>query len=121
MSSVGHHDTWDTKETAMHASRAVHGGESVSPACARIEPRLEAYHDGALSERDAATVRDHLGGCERCSARLRTLEQADRLLRESPTPAPGPELRQQLYMRIARAQQPARRRISVPGGVTSAP
>jgi anti-sigma factor RsiW len=121
MSRVGHHDTWDTKETAMRASRAAHDSESVSHVCARIEPRLEAYHDDALSERDTAAVREHLLDCERCSECLRALEQVDRLLRQAPAPMPGPDLRQQLYARIAQTQQPARRRIGVAGGATSAP
>src|SRR5215472_1742401 len=106
MSRVGHHDIWDTKETAMRASRAAQDSESVSHVCARIEPRLEAYRDDALSQRDAAAVREH----------LRALEQVDRLLLRVPAPMPGPDLRQQLYARIAQAQQPVRRRIGVIGG-----
>jgi anti-sigma factor RsiW len=121
MSSIDHHDIWDAKEMAMRASRAAQDSESVSHVCARIEPRLEAYHDDALSQRDAAAVREHLLDCERCSERLRALEQVDRLLRRTPAPVPGPDLRQQLYARIAQIQQPARRRIGVAGGATSAP
>lgn len=41
-----------------------------SPACARVQPLLERYHDAALSTGEAATVEQHLTTCAGCAAEV---------------------------------------------------
>lgn len=71
-----------------------------TPECARIGPLLEAYHDAALDEREAAWVAAHLAGCAYCSARLRRYAEIDLLIRSAPAPLAGPALREGLYRAI---------------------
>lgn len=74
-------------------------------ACDRVRPLLETFHDGALSGADERFVREHVASCARCAARLRRFGEIDAVLRSVPAPRVGPELRTQLYARIAEAQQ----------------
>lgn len=73
--------------------------------CHRIEPLLEAFHDGALSAADERLVREHVASCARCIARLRSYDEIDTVLRLAPAPRVGSELRTRLYTRIAATQQ----------------
>lgn len=73
--------------------------------CSRIQPLLEAFHDGALGELDHRLVREHVARCGRCAAQLSRYEEIDALLWSAPAPRVGPELRTQLYTRIGAAQQ----------------
>ena len=74
-------------------------------ACDRARPLLETFHDGALSGADERFVREHVASCARCAARLRRYNEIDAVLRSVPAPRVGPELRTQLYRRIAATQQ----------------
>ena len=48
--------------------------------CAALRDDLAAYALGALDEREAGAIEDHLDGCERCRERLRWLAPAVDLL-----------------------------------------
>ncbi|HEX8033619.1 MAG TPA: zf-HC2 domain-containing protein [Ktedonobacterales bacterium] len=73
--------------------------------CSRIQPLLEAFHDGALSDVDADIVREHVARCARCAAHVRRYEEIDAVLRLAAAPRVGSELRTRLYTRIAATQQ----------------
>src|SRR6185437_14759568 len=78
--------------------------------CAAFGPLLEAYYHHALEPHAAQAVAEHAAGCVLCSAALERFAATDRLIAETPMPAPGPELRQRLAARIAtaRAHRPDR-------------
>jgi anti-sigma factor RsiW len=82
-------------------------GESDRPPeqCAVVAAQLDAYHDGLLPAEEKRAVASHVAGCSRCAARLEALAATDRLIRSTPAPRVGPELRQILSERIAMARQ----------------
>ena len=49
--------------------------------------RLNAFHDGELSARDAAEVVRHLEACSACRAELETLQRMSRVFAALPTPS----------------------------------
>src|SRR5689334_13214196 len=73
--------------------------------CSRIQPLLEAFHDGALSGVDEHNVREHVARCARCAAHVRRYDEIDAVLRLAAAPRVGSELRTRLYSRIAATQQ----------------
>ncbi|MGZ6390867.1 MAG: zf-HC2 domain-containing protein, partial [Ktedonobacterales bacterium] len=73
--------------------------------CSRIQPLLEAFHDGALSDVDEHNVREHVARCVRCAAQVRRYDEIDAVLRLAAAPRVGSELRTRLYTRIAATQQ----------------
>ena len=101
----------------MHGShdpqRGAEGAPPPAQVCDEVTPLLEAFHDGTLPAASARAVADHLLDCAACHARLDALAEVYRLVRSAPVPAPGPELRQRLYARIAaageRRAEPAQR------------
>jgi hypothetical protein len=75
-------------------------------ATAHVEPLLAAYHAGALPPDDVARVAAHLRGCAACRERSEQIA-IDQIIRATPAPTVGPELRQRLYARIAEAEMAA--------------
>lgn len=68
--------------------------------CAHYEEDYSALIDGELAPARAAEVRDHVGGCARCRARLAALGRVDRVLGEVPLPALSEDLPARLRARI---------------------
>ncbi len=52
-----------------------------------VEARLSSYLDDQLAENERAQVLEHLQGCERCQASLRSLTWTVTLLKQAPAPA----------------------------------
>lgn len=59
--------------------RVLAGGEDGSR-CRELGPLLSAFCDGEASERDAATVREHLRACGRCRSTARAYRATPRLV-----------------------------------------
>lgn len=76
--------------------------------CAALRDDLAAYALGALDEREAGAIEDHLGGCERCRERLRWLAPAVDLLPVSVEQrTPPPALRENLMATVRAEAAPA--------------
>lgn len=108
--SFEHPDDADIRRGKAEAGDIAAGQEPLrlswpEAVCDRVRPLLETFHDGALRDADERFVRDHVASCARCTARLRHFDELDAVLRLAPTPRAGPELRTQLYARIAATQQ----------------
>ena len=77
-------------------------------ACAELRDDLAAYALGALDEREAGAIEDHLAGCDRCRERLRWLAPAVDLLPGSVEQrTPPPALRENLMATVRAEAAPA--------------
>ena len=82
---------------------------------------LAAYALGALDEREAGAIEDHLDGCERCRERLRWLAPAVDLLPASVEQrTPPPALRENLMATVRAEAAPAAVAESSPSGAALA-
>jgi hypothetical protein len=73
--------------------------------CQRIDETFLDYHAGALSDRDASAVREHLRSCLTCQRTWADLQQTVAALDRLPTPRPGARLRANVYSMIDDAQR----------------
>jgi hypothetical protein len=86
--------------------------------CGATRRQLSAYLEGDLGERDEARLRGHLDSCAECSAELRALQRAVRLLRELGGAEPPGDLADRIVERVrAEEARPSRwRRAPLIGG-----
>jgi len=76
------------------------------------ENELTAYLDGELAPADAAAVRAHLAGCERCRATLAVLRRTLETLQGLPDFEPSLALRRQVLGRVVDAPAPLGARLA---------
>lgn len=80
-----------------------------------IEELLGAYALGALDSEERALVREHLEGCETCTATLRRLEQARNALPLAVDPVEPPSrLREQILTATTSVAPASRRTVAAP-------
>jgi len=83
--------------------------------CARVEPLLEPYFEGALSKHQEAAVAAHVQACPRCSWELVQIEKTAAALAAVPRTAPSVDLAQQISARLAALPAPVSRQRLVAG------
>ena len=66
---------------------------------------LQRHFDGDLEPAEQAEAREHLTGCAECTARLRSLERMQQLIRMAAEDAAGEADWHDMYARIERAAQ----------------
>ena len=68
--------------------------------CRKIQEKLHAYLEGAVSDSEARLIRGHLTSCPRCRAVLEEIKKTDELLRNLDQIEPPPWLSQRIMGRI---------------------
>ncbi|UCH34719.1 MAG: zf-HC2 domain-containing protein [Armatimonadota bacterium] len=72
--------------------------------CSRVQSRLQAFADGALTEREARGIERHVSGCDACRLEFESLRALDHGLSAEPLAEPPAELRAAILSRaIAKA------------------
>jgi len=75
--------------------------------CDEVRPRLDAYIDGELGERERAEVLDHLGGCRECGLKAAALARLrDDIRRAAPIYRAPEALRTQVRFALRREAAP---------------
>jgi anti-sigma factor RsiW len=77
-----------------------------------METELTAYLDGELAPAEAAAVRAHLAGCERCRATEALLRRTVATLRSLPNFEPSRAFRRQVLGQVEAAPLPFRSRLA---------
>lgn len=84
--------------------------------CDEIRPRLDAYLDGELAERERALLRDHLAGCEDCGPEAAALERLRAGIRRSAPVYRAPAaLRSQIRFALRRGATASAPALRAPG------
>ena len=76
--------------------------------CEQAEALLGALVDGELNKKQAAAVREHLGGCPSCARKLPELERMSSLLADAVADEPLPPTLHASVMRVVCSERPAR-------------
>jgi anti-sigma factor RsiW len=68
--------------------------------CKRIQEKLPAYLEGALSPEEGKLVEGHVAACSNCRLELESLVKAGKLVRELEEAEPPPWLKQRIMARV---------------------